>query len=199
MQYQVEDDELLYNWKLGWPYSLFMESIPQLTRTEADLISGLAAWPWHLIVFKDAKDNAYGEADRRFTLGAKDDSHNDAFRHAYWNALLTTDIAKDFASEYTTSHEGIPGNPASREAMDLYNNEVGRRIAANNPGASHEELAGLIEQAIYDGELLVIDGDGNLAWSNEVPEGQCGQVDKNEAPLDGRPRDDFAEDTRSGQ
>ena len=73
---------------------------------------------------KDAKENAYAEADRRFPQGSQDDSHNDAFRHVYWNALMTTDISESFASQFATAHEGVPGNEPNREAMDLYNNEV---------------------------------------------------------------------------
>jgi hypothetical protein len=194
-QYQVEDDTVLHDWELGWPLSLFMDPIHQLTQTEADLIKGLALW--ELPAFQDARNNAYTEADNRFPQGSHDDDHNDAFRHAFWNALMTTDIGEGFASQFATAHEGVPGNPPNREAMDLYNNEVGRRIASDNPGASHSELADLIEQAINNGELLVIDANGDLAWSNQVPLGQCG-LSTPDDPLPGRPRDEFTVDTGSG-
>lgn len=46
--------------------------------------------------------------------------------------------------------------------MDLYNNEVGRKIAAANPNATDKELADLVEKALKDGKLLVIDSAGNL-------------------------------------
>lgn len=36
--------------------------------------------------------------------------------------------------------------------MDLYNNELGRRIATENPEASPEELARLVYEAVEDGE-----------------------------------------------
>ena len=58
--------------------------------------------------------------------------------------------------------------------MDLYNNSIGREIQQANPEASWEELAGLIEDAIKAGRLIVIDKDGKLQWSDKVPLGQHG-------------------------
>ena len=82
----------------------------------------------------------------------------------------------DWAEAYATAHEGLPGNPAVREAMDLYNNEVGRMIQEANPEADEEELADLVQQAVEDGQVLVIDADGNLAWSDTVHEGGTGDA-----------------------
>jgi hypothetical protein len=61
-----------------------------------------------------------------------------------------------------------PNDTPAAEAMDLYNNEVGRRIYAEHPDATPDELATYIQEALDNGELLVIDANGNLAWSNEV-------------------------------
>ncbi len=47
----------------------------------------------------------------------------------------------EWTARFTTTHEGLPGNGAVREAMDPYDNEVGRRVALANPGASPDELA----------------------------------------------------------
>jgi hypothetical protein len=48
-------------------------------------------------------------------------------------------------------------------AMDIYNNEIGRRIAIRNPKASDEELAKLIYAAVKRGEMKVmaVDKKGN--------------------------------------
>jgi hypothetical protein len=82
----------------------------------------------------------------------------------------------EWAEQYATAHEGLPEDRVNqvRETMDLYNNEVGRRIAAENPNASDDELADLVTQAARDGELLVVDANGNLAWSDQVAFGQHG-------------------------
>ncbi|ATY32166.1 DUF6973 domain-containing protein [Sphingomonas psychrotolerans] len=107
----------------------------------------------------------------------KNDGHTDAFRHAYWNARLTAEFGENWTKEFTTAHEGLPGNGAVREAMDLYNNEVGRRIAVENPNASPAELADLVQKALDHGELMVVDRSGHLAPSDDVARGQHGMAD----------------------
>lgn len=54
--------------------------------------------------------------------GQHDDS--DAFRHAYWNALMTYNIDVDFAEDIATAHEYNAPQPS--KTMDLFNNQVGR-------------------------------------------------------------------------
>lgn len=83
----------------------------------------------------------------------------------------------DWAKEFATAHEGLPGNSADREAMDLYNNEVGRRIATEHPNASPEELANLVETSVRDGQTVVTDANGELAYSDGVQPGQIGESD----------------------
>lgn len=102
------------------------------------------------------------------------DGHTDAFRHAYWNATMTAEFGENWTKQFATAHEGVPGNYAAREAMDLYNNEVGRRIAVENPSASRAELADKVLEALNNGELVVVDRNGRLAWSDDVARGQHG-------------------------
>lgn len=120
--------------------------------------------------------------DAQFKQWAGNDGHNDAFRHAYWNALMTKQFGADFTERFTKAHEGVAGNKADREAMDLYNNEVGRRIAEANPNASEQQLADLVQQAVQNGELVVIDRGGNLAWSDQVRYGEHGTANDGPAP-----------------
>lgn len=63
-----------------------------------------------------------------------------------------------------------------REAMDLYNNEVGRQIATDNPDASRQELGDLVLRALDEGKLVVIDRSGHLAWSDDVARGDHGMT-----------------------
>ena len=53
----------------------------------------------------------------------------DAFRHAYWNALLTRNVSAAHAEAFTTLHEQVGGGAALANTMDLHNNAVGRSIA----------------------------------------------------------------------
>ncbi|WP_146007714.1 MULTISPECIES: hypothetical protein [unclassified Brachybacterium] len=196
-EYQVEDDDMI-DWELtGWQRKLAELAgmdIPdprRITATEGELLDKLG--PLGKKDFADNTDRAFVETEQRYgdsqgndphvpEGGAPfNDDHADAFRHAYVNALSARDHGQAWATDYWTAHERIPGNDAAREAMDLYNNEVGRRIAAENPGASDAELADLVEQAVANGEMVVIDSQGNLVPSNAVTAEQTG------APAPGAP------------
>ncbi len=115
-----------------------------MTATEARMLDGLQ--PRELRDFQQISDAARAEANSRFPppVGNEVDNRNGAFRHAYWNALMTQRFGEDWAEKFTTAHERLPDNYASSEAMDLHNNEVGRSIAASNPDATPEQLADLV-------------------------------------------------------
>jgi len=201
-EYQVQDDVVLTDWELPWPYSQVMDPVSQITQTEVDMLMDLALSPPNPVgdalavrQFEQDHNDAFNDADARYPRNESEelsinDNHNDAFRHAYWNALLTRDFGEKWAAQFATAHEGLPNSLPTREAMDLYNNQVGREIAAAHPLASPAQLADFIQQAISDGKLLVVDKSGNLAWSNQVPVGQCGTAQPAD-PLPGRPREDF--------
>lgn len=174
--YQVADDEVV-EWEPGFPASSFTEP-RQVTRTEAGLLDSLSLL--NQLDFRDIHDDAFAESEDRYpgtTPRAGNDGHQDAFRHAYWNARLVREFGAEFARKFATAHEGLPGNPADREAMDLYNNEVGRRIAIQNPDADPDELADLVQRAVEEGDLVVVDDKGELAYSDQVPVGHHGQAD----------------------
>ena len=176
-RYQTEvDPGGVEEWPSDWLLKQFTDTRLQVTRTEAELLDDLG-----LLALDDMsgmRDTAFGTADDRFPSDDQNDDHNDAFRHTYWNALMARRFGTDWAKAYATAHEGLPGNPAVREAMDLYNNEVGRKIQEANPDADEEELADLVQQAVEDGDVLVIDENGNLAWSDTVDEGATGGAEQ---------------------
>jgi hypothetical protein len=153
----------------GW-----MVEQKRVTSAEAGLLDELGALG--IVDLADLADSAYGTAEERFPGQGREDGHNDAFRHAYWNALMVREYGEDWAREYATAHEGVAGNMTDREAMDLFNNEVGRQIAVENPFASDEELADLIEQAIRDGEMVVIPPGGGIAYSDQIAPGETGEA-----------------------
>ncbi|MEV4954508.1 WXG100 family type VII secretion target [Paenarthrobacter nitroguajacolicus] len=172
-QYQVSDAETT-NWPGDWDPLRFVVDQKVVTEKEAELLNGLG--PFELNAFKGIHDDAFSVADERFPSEDRNDDQNDAFRHAYWNALMVKEFGADWAEDYATAHEQLPGNPAPREAMDLYNNEVGRNVAIANPDASAEELADLIEDAVNNGDTVVVGPDLMPHPSNEVPADQTGDA-----------------------
>jgi hypothetical protein len=79
------------------------------------------------------RTNAIATTERLFGSSGQDDA-SDAFRHAYWNALMVRDVGETMAVDIATNHELNPGSSESRQ-MDLWNNEVGRQIGKRLIGA----------------------------------------------------------------
>ncbi len=187
-EYQVEDDTT-EEWS---PKMLGFIPIPgaptrELTTTEGELLDNLSVDKGliGLSNFRNIKDKAFEVSDREYPNPttypahagttdeerhnwANNDGHRDAFRHCYWNVLLTKKFGENWTEQFATAHEALPGNPAEREAMDLYNNEVGRQIARSNKGKSEEDLVNIVKNAVNSGRLLVINQLSNLEWSNNV-------------------------------
>ena len=61
--------------------------------------------------------------------------------------------------------------------MVEYNNELGRRIAVDNPGASDAELSSLVADAVNSGEAVVINDRNELVYSDQVAVGNTGTAD----------------------
>lgn len=189
--YQVEEDEMVM-WELSGPnrwisdlLGMTPEPVP-MTRTEAQMLDALG--PLEAKAFHDDKLRAEQEADARYVVDGHNGLHDqeDAFRHAYLNALHAQSLGDEWTTDFWTAHERKPNNLSAEEAMDLHNNEVGRRIAAQNPHASKDELADLVEQAVADGQMVVIDPSGHLVPSNSVGLGETGAPERETLPGHGQ-------------
>ncbi|MFZ5638246.1 MAG: DUF6973 domain-containing protein [Pseudomonadota bacterium] len=190
-QYQVADDKMIdYHPRAFGAIDIPFTDSVKVTKTEGALLDELT-WQRGLSGLQDfdgIRKRAFSEGVERFPDNPVpggipadrarewqgNDGHRDAFRHAYWNALMAQKYGENWASAFATAHEGVPGNTANREAMDLYNNQIGRSIGAANRNADPEKLADLVEQALNQGKLVVIDGKGNLEWSDRVTKGAHG-------------------------
>lgn len=100
----------------------------------------------------------------------------DAFRHAYWMALMASEIGKRKSRWLGKAHEkknrkqfqrgqlengDVPDLPSME--MDLHNNEVGIAIAREHPKMSAEVLKQLVMEVLEKGGMLIIkkDREGN--------------------------------------
>ncbi|MGH8876374.1 MAG: DUF6973 domain-containing protein [Stackebrandtia sp.] len=71
--------------------------------------------------------------------------------------------------ESRSLHEGAPTSDVTESVMDLHNNDVGHQIARENPDASAAEIRSIVDQKIRDGELRLVDKNGNILPSNQYP------------------------------
>lgn len=204
--FQVREDRMV-DWQPRALGVVPLADSRQLTGTEARMLDGLQSNRGLLGLqeFAGIRDDALATAVRLFPANGPipaaverqiqaaapgdrqalrdvwrtSDGHNDAFRHAFWSARLTQAYGADWARQFTTAHEAVPGtinNSGVREAMDLYNNSVGIRIAEANRNASPARLAELVATAVRNGETVVVGQSGQLAWSDQVAVGQHGRA-----------------------
>jgi hypothetical protein len=88
---------------------------------------------------------------------------SDAFRHAYWQALNAKKIGSYMAKLFADAHESENTPDVENETqMDLHNNSVGNKIGMLNMSATEQELVELIQKAMSNGEMVVIDEKGNV-------------------------------------
>ena len=96
----------------------------------------------------------------------------DAFKHAYWMALLSQEIKDKKAQRLGEIHEQVNYNSYKKDnfnqdsiasAMDLLNNEAGIKIGKNNNRLNNKQLSELIVNNIKKGNMYVIkkDSSGN--------------------------------------
>ncbi len=78
-------------------------------------------------------------------------TRGDAFRHSYWNWLMSQCCGTDWATAFATAHESEEANNDDKR-MDLNNNIIGRRLFTSNPKASALEA----QTALLDYRLLWI-------------------------------------------
>ncbi|MPY99544.1 MAG: hypothetical protein GEU97_16380 [Actinophytocola sp.] len=176
----------------GWAWEQLGNEKNRVTATEAEMLDDLQRHEGLLGVkeLADIRQDALHRGETVFDSEGVTDGHSDAFRHAYWNARMAQRFGDEWAAEFATAHERSPESHATPVAMDLHNNEVGRRIATENPDASPDELAGLIERAVRDGEMVVVDSEGTLAPSDQIEHGDTYDTGGNPWPTNNDDRQD---------
>jgi Domain of unknown function (DUF6973) len=99
-----------------------------------------------------AATESINAAINRFTRSELENGPGDAFRHAVWSYKLARMLGEERAKAFIDSYE--VSNPNSRDVglMDLYNNIVGRRLAADPANHGKQDEAVVLE-ALKRGEL----------------------------------------------
>jgi len=133
----------------------------------------------HPFIAKKARDISIEARDVSEALlkdtvldGDKCGGQVDAFRHAFWMALLVREIKQKKAYRLGLSHEkgnkkmfkknrteegDIPDAKSCK--MDLLNNDIGIRIGIESSDESEEKLVEIIKKAVLNGELWIISKD----------------------------------------
>lgn len=113
-----------------------------------------------------ASQRANKETTNRFGYNRMDDK-SDAFRHAYWNALMANGYGVAFAKTIADNHERYNPGSALANEMDIYNNEQGRTVRRfGNTCYSEADLSNAVYSLLKNGYLKYIKSN-KLVWSNQ--------------------------------
>ena len=151
----------------GFGYEAKLQAVnlidPQ-SANEVDIILAVA-YPVKATRANELKEDAVRKANELYGQDSDGTIHN-AFKHAYWNALMAYYLGDDYAQLVGYSHEfGAPENlkPENYENMnmDLYNNYVGRDIAWNYTklhwySKPKKEMSDKVQNAAENGYLVIL-------------------------------------------
>lgn len=120
-------------------------------------------YPFDALKVNKAKEIATKQTERKFGKNGLGD-RSDAFRHGIWNAEMTVLIGSEKAELFATAHEDkdTTGNESDgytkdeHKKMDLHNNEIGRKLGADNLSAPEEKMAEIIYDEIMREDSLFV-------------------------------------------
>ena len=204
LQNEISTDADPKNPDEDYEYSIFGKTI---TSREAELV---VMYPVQAAKAFFASEDADKKVAFFYNTDAWQDNA-DAFRHAYWNALMTKRISKfytiptgtpefpssitveiDFAKLFADAHETDPDNIGVDKEMDLRNNALGREMAETYSELSEEELAYKIMESISygnfwqikNGQLVPTNGEGLLPEYFDELMFETTAVDSNKVCID---------------
>lgn len=113
------------------------------------------AHPMKALKAKECANDALESTKKKYKECVRWLGNGDAYRHAYWSALMTKKIDKDFAWRAGLAHEGLGTGYNFDEQnddtkMDIQNNYLGRQLASSK---SSKGLSWVIVNACSTGRL----------------------------------------------
>lgn len=159
-------------------YAQFLDSYNSLSKPEQRWVlrHPIAAFRTHKLA-TSARTEAVSHNSDPDLDGDLNGGMVDAFKHTLWMALTAQKIGYSKAVSLGIAHE--EGNRAEFDAnpernggliqdqmasdMDLFNNQVGARIGADNPNVSYDVLVFLVKDAVVKGQCRKLrkDSSGN--------------------------------------
>jgi len=115
--------------------------------TNAEFFLLLAAGKYYTAMTGWASWRAQSEANTQWP-GNQGNTKADAFRHAFWNELMSKYLSVGWAQAYATAHESETAD-GNAKRMDLNNNAVGRGIYMSNSSKSEAQLVTITKNFSY--------------------------------------------------
>lgn len=110
---------------------------------------------------KKAADKALKNAQKRYKNYTLWQGNGDAYRHAYWSALMTKRTSRDFAYEAGYAHEGYkPGTykkiKSLDDKMDIKNNHNGRKLGTKYKGKTDKYISNRVAEQVSKKNMVRI-------------------------------------------
>ena len=152
------------------PESGLAQMIRNLLPAEQQLV---VEFPEQAIVAYGSSQTASDMTDYLMGAGMSnaDGTFPNAFKHAYWNALMTRDMGSEWAEAFANAHESWPEEDLDivdaiedgvailrrdHVAMDLYYNEIGRNSVEYGEEISNEDLARRVWLEVFSAPSRVL-------------------------------------------
>lgn len=159
-------------------YAQFMESYHELSKPEQKWVK---RHPWAAFRTHAIPDTVKAEAKRRLKDkeldGDLEGGMVDAFKHTLWMALTAQKIGFEKAILLGQAHEDgnrleFESDPTRKKTpqdsiasrMDMLNNIVGARIGVDNPDASFNTLADIVQRYVIEGKCWKISKKGKNTY-----------------------------------
>lgn len=109
-----------------------------VTLTQAE-VALATIYPVQAITAYDDSRTALSEAQRLYQDSTLYLGNGDAFRHTYWNALMTFDVGSNLAKAFADAHESETADGVDK-TMDLNNNNIGRNLVSQCSRSNCESI-----------------------------------------------------------
>ncbi len=131
------------------------DELRTLTQQEVSLY---ASHPAEALKVQAAASEAETSTARYWAAYTRWQGNGDAYRHAYWSALMTRRINRDFAYDAGLAHEGLSRNynfsaQNADTKMDIQNNYFGRIIGTDMSSHSDYNIQCAINDNVRGGNL----------------------------------------------
>ncbi|HGE5802748.1 MULTISPECIES: DUF6973 domain-containing protein [Bacillus] len=140
-------------------YGYDIPGMPDLTEAEISLAK---RHPIEFVTYGGCSIDALNEAKKYYGGDQLTKGNGDAFRHAYWNAILVPNMGgssgavygEERAKAWTDAHEQY--SVGIDKEMDLHNNWFGRSVAMNNYYWTTSKYSSYMRERVSKGSLARI-------------------------------------------
>lgn len=157
MKYIKSIMSMMVIWGLLFFSVIYAESVSAESLTTEE-IKLYASHPIKAAKAKECAETATKSTEDKYKECVRWQGNGDAYRHAYWSALMTKNIDENFAWKAGLAHERLkPGYEFDKQnddtKMDIMNNYIGRQLGEVCSSKTDKNLATMMAKICSSGRL----------------------------------------------